>query len=98
MDKLVRTLQFLRLIDADNNLSLTNLAVMLTLVSVLLKGPASVEDLGMFIATLVSYQVKRWVSQQAPTAGDDLKTLQEAVSKLQSSVTAVQLGQTIRKS
>lgn len=67
--KLRRILVFLRLIDDhDGNLSLTNLAVLITLGKLLLASNViAPTDLGAIIAALASYQAKKMF---APKSGE----------------------------
>jgi hypothetical protein len=92
MEKLFRVLQFLRVVDETNNLSLTNIALVATLVTVLQRPELQIGDIATFIATVASYQVKRFLTggAQPSTEAADLKA---AVESLQTKITAIQLAQ-----
>lgn len=60
MEKLLRLLDFLRLVDDDKRLSLTNITVWVTIVHLALaKQVVTPIDLGALLAALASYQAKR---------------------------------------
>ncbi len=62
MERLLKLANFLRLIDSDGRLSLTNLAVVITLIKLALTSNAiAPTDLGGIIAALGSYQAKRLI-------------------------------------
>lgn len=62
MDKLLSVGRFLRILDEDNQLSLTNIFVMVVIAKVILKQNAiSTTDLGTVLAAVVGYQGKRAV-------------------------------------
>lgn len=86
----LRALRFLRICDAQNNLSLTNLALFAAIFNLAFMQDVSIEAIGAFIATIVGYQVKRFA--KTPVADEDLANLQAALGKLESRVTAIQLG------
>lgn len=92
VEKLLRAGQFLRILDDSNNLSLTNIALVSTLVVVLQRPELQITDIATFIATVAGYQVKRFLSGGAAptTEADDLKA---AVESLQTKVTSLQMAQ-----
>ncbi len=61
-----RVARFLRLIDADHNISLTNLAVWISIVK-LAMAPADTQPLDVvaFVGALASYQAKRHIGGAA---------------------------------
>lgn len=93
--KVISFLRFFRLVDDDGQLSLTNLAAIGALINLLTCQQAGIEQVGAFVASLVSYQFKRYVVGQPSTAADDVVVLKEQLAKLQTSVTAIQLGNKI---
>ena len=95
--RIIRALQFLRIMDMQGNLSLTNLCLMAALVRALMLPQVTLPDLALFIGSIVSYQAKRWMQ---PTTTDASADLQAAVAALQTKVTALQLSnqQTGRRS
>jgi hypothetical protein len=90
-EKILRALQFLRITDESGNLSLTNIALVSTLVVVLRRPELQVGDIATFIATVAGYQVKRFLSGGAApsTEAEDLKA---AVESLQTKVTSLQMA------
>ena len=89
--QVIRALQFTRILDDNANLSLTNIALMAALVRTLMLPSLTVHDLGIFLGTVVSYQVKRYL-QPNTAAADNTADLQAAVADLQTKVTGLQLG------
>ena len=59
MNKLKRALTFLRLTDNKNNLSLTNIWIMIAMYKMLTTNATSMNDLGLFVLPLLSYLHKR---------------------------------------
>ncbi len=58
---------FLRLLDKDHRLSLTNIAVICSLVKFMLtKDAVAPMDLGALIGTLLSYQAKKVIEGNQP--------------------------------
>ncbi len=92
IERTLRVLRFLRLVDETDNLSLTNIALIGTLVVVLQRPELQVGDIATFIATVAGYQVKRFLTGGATpnTEADDLKA---AVESLQTKISALQLAQ-----
>ena len=64
MNKIKKIASFLRLVDENGQLSLTNVSVIVTIIKLVLVQNASVCDLGILIASLTSYQVKRIVTKK----------------------------------
>ena len=94
MDRVYRVLQFLRIVDDQRNLSLTNIALMAVLARLLVSPTIDMESLLGLVATLVSYQAKRVVAGVAGTpAADEAEELKKIVETLQTKVTAMELGQ-----
>lgn len=63
-NSLIRALRFLRLIDRDRNLSLTNISVWISLYHLAVaKDVISAVDLGALLAALASYQTKRYLTK-----------------------------------
>ena len=96
MDKFMDVLRFFRLVDDDGKLSLTNVSTILALCNLLFAGPVSYEAVAAFVASLVSYQAKRFLAgQQVPNNDEAVAVLKEQIAKLQTSVAAVQLGKSL---
>lgn len=88
--QLMRALQFLRITDEKHNLSITNIAIVVTLVALFMRPEVSTTDIGAFVAALIAYQVKKFSGQVKPeTESEDLKKI---VADLQGKVVALQLG------
>ncbi len=91
-DKILRALQFLRVVDESNNLSLTNIALVSTLVVVLQRPELAIGDIATFIATVAGYQVKRFLTGgTAPVAETD--ELKAAIESLQTKISGIQMAQ-----
>lgn len=95
MDKIYAVLQFFRLLDESNRLSLTNLAVAGSFIAMLLRPEVALTDVATFAASLIGYGAKRFAT--GGTAAQDNAALQEAVAKLETKVTGLQLGQQAQK-
>ena len=95
MAKTLRALKFLRLIDESNDLSLTNIAVIATLVRFMVNPTADLASLLTFALPLAGYHAKRLLSNKTATAETAAQTeeIRAAVASLQTSVTAVNVGQ-----
>lgn len=91
MDKLLRVLQFFRVTDEQGNLSLTNIALVATLVRALLLPQLAVQDIVAVAATIAGYQFKRFVAP-APGEQEDVAALKAVVEGLQTKVVALQMG------
>lgn len=94
-EQITRAAEFLRIIDAQGNLSLTNIALMAALIRTLMLPQLSIHDLLTFLGTVAAYQFKKFA--QPPGVPDSSTELQTAVADLQGKVTALQLGQAFRK-
>ena len=88
--KLLRVLEFLRLTDERQNLSLTNIAMVVAVVYLIQRPELTVQDLLAFAAALAGYQFKRWV-QPNTTPADEAEDLRKAIADLQTKVTAMQV-------
>lgn len=84
--------RFFRLLDANNDLSLTNIALVAVLVRILMMPAVDIENLAMFAATLIGYQVKRFAAGAtgAPEV-DEVGELRKAIETLQTKVTAQEM-------
>ena len=95
----MKFLQFLRIVDEQGQLSITNLAVLAAILNLALRQDVTPEAVGIFITTIAGYQVKRFTKSKAPQDEDEVAALKESLAKLESTVTAIHLGrrQTLRK-
>ena len=93
--QVLRALQFLRIVDEKNNLSITNLAIMITLGAMLMRPEIQAMDIGALVAALVAYQAKRFTGAATPeTEAEDIKKI---VADLQSKVVALQIGNQMKR-
>lgn len=96
MDKVFSVLRFLRVTDEHDRLSLTNLALAGSLVSMLLRPEVAVADIAAFAASVVGYSVKRFAAGGG-TAEQDTEALAKAVASLETKVSGLQLGQQLKR-
>lgn len=93
--QILRALRFLRITDEQDNLSITNIAIVATLIVALNRPELSVTDIGAFVAALAAYQLKKFSGQVKPeTESEDIKKI---VSDLQAKVVALQLGGQLKR-
>jgi len=91
----MRALQFLRITDEQHNLSITNLAIIITLIVTLMRPELQAMDIGALIAALVAYQAKKFTGQAKPeNESEDIKKI---VSDLQAKVVALQIGNQMKR-
>jgi hypothetical protein len=93
-DKILRALQFLRIVDESNNLSLTNLALITSVASLIARPEVGLTDASTLIASLLGYQFKKYLTTGTATdaSNEDVEQLKKSVESLQSKVTGVMLG------
>lgn len=60
MNKLIRVGQFLRLLDGSNNLSISNLIVILMMVKIIATPALSMSDIAAALTSLLPYTVKKF--------------------------------------
>lgn len=63
-DGLKRALRYLRINDEKNMVSLTNLAMILILYKIASTPATSMEDIGLLLGVLASYQAKRLIEKK----------------------------------
>lgn len=63
MDKLMKVLQFFRLVDENKQMSLTNIAVMVAIFKIAVTKASSMEDIGLLIVPMLGYAHKRYVNK-----------------------------------
>lgn len=93
--QVIRALQIARVLDMQGNLSLTNIALVAVLARTLMIPQLSIHDLLGFLGVVASYQIKRFAAPVG--APEDTTALQSAVADLQTKVTAIQMGQNLRR-
>lgn len=93
--QVLRALQFLRITDEKHNLSITNLAIMITLGAMLMRPEIQAMDIGALVAALVAYQAKRFTGAAVPeNENEDIKKI---VADLQAKVVALQIGNQLKR-
>lgn len=97
MKELLRALQFLRLVDENNNLSITNIAVIGTTLTPFFMDELEPYMLLVLTAALVGYNFKKVVVAKKNPDKEKLDELIAAVDKLKSDVTAAQISKSIRR-
>jgi hypothetical protein len=93
MDKINQILRFVRIIDSEGNISLSNIAMVTTLARLLLMPATTVPDLLAFLGTVANYSIRRAITQQPVDRADEVAMLKDAVASLQTKVTTLQLKQ-----
>lgn len=96
-EQLLRAFRFLRITDDQNNLSLTNLALVAVLGRLMTLPGLETMDLLTFVATLVGYQVKRVVSGTSPSPATDTAELKAAMQVLETKISALQVGKVLNR-
>ena len=66
-------LTFFNLLDADGHISITNLAVWITLIKLLISPSASLTEAGSLLIALSSYAHKRYVNNKAKAQETDVQ-------------------------
>lgn len=64
MKKLIRTGKFLRLLDSDNNLSISNITVIIMMTKIVMAPANSMQDVGLAIAAILPYVTKKIQGKQ----------------------------------
>lgn len=85
-----RALSFLSLLGGDGNLSLTNIAVYVSLVKIATTPGLSVTDVAPLLLSLLAYAHKRQLNSQAPVASlvevPDFSELTDKLKQMESKV------------
>lgn len=92
MEKFIKLLRTIRVLDHNNEISLSNLAVVATLVNLMACQEASLEAVGSFLASLIAYNVKRFAKPAETSNATEMESLKEALHKLETSVTAIKMS------
>lgn len=87
VQKIARTLRFLNLLDRDNNLSISNIAVCIVLFKLAVTPSLSLIDAGTLLVTLMNYAHKRHSSNKSVAQSSEFESaikskLNEFESKL----------------
>jgi len=84
--------RFLRLSDDQDRLSLTNIAIMLTLGRLLFVDQVSIEALGTFLTAAVGYNVKRFAPKDDSPEETEVATMRKELDRLTTAVSAMQMA------
>lgn len=63
MDKVIKVLQFFRLVDENKQMSLTNLAVMIAVYKISQVNAVSFEEIGLLLIPLLGYAHKKHINK-----------------------------------
>lgn len=96
--------KFFRILDEyNNNLSLTNVAVIITLVKLAMAPALSIVDIGALLISLISYTSKKVLNNKKPTEVElpaaieiKLKSMEDIITNLKSKVGSMDLAKTLR--
>ena len=91
MDKIMQILRFARVIDSEGNVSISNIALAVTLARLVLAPATTIPDLLAFLGTVANYSIRRAITQQPIDRNDEVAMLKDAVANLQTKVTTLQL-------
>jgi len=64
MNRLFKILQFFRLVDENKQLSLTNIAVMVSIAKIIITPANDMKDIGLLIIPMLSYIHKRHINKK----------------------------------
>jgi len=96
-DKFFRVLQFLRITDDSNNLSLTNIALVAAMTNAACKADTGIQDVMGVVATVAGYQFKRYMQPTDTTSGDETAAIKAAVASLETKVSGIQMSGQMRR-
>lgn len=96
-EKITRLLRSLRILDESNNISLTNMALIAAIVNVALRPEIALNDLIVLISTIVGYQVKRFAKNPNAELEMSIEELKKAIESAQTKISALQMGQSIKR-
>jgi len=91
MEKFIRAFEFIRLLDKEGNISLTNVALVVALVKIALMPAIALPELAAFLGTVAAYQVRRAITMTPVNAADENAAIADAVKNLETKVSALQL-------
>lgn len=86
----------LRLLDNNDQISLTNIAMMAAIANLLLRKDVATQDMMMFVASMVGYQVKRFAANPNSQTDVSIEEMNKAIAQLESKVTAIQVGSSLK--
>lgn len=96
--------KFFRILDEyNNNLSLTNVAVIIVLVKLCMAPAVSITDIGALLISLLSYTGKKVLNNKKPTElelpeaiASKLKSMEDTITNLKSKIGGMDLAKTLR--
>lgn len=96
MKQAIKIGKMLRVLDEKGNLSLTNLAVMAAIINLAMRKDVVINDMLIFLASIVGYQVKRFAKNPNDETEATIEELNAAIAKVESKVTAMQMGNSLK--
>lgn len=93
---MMKYLKLFRLLDANNQLSLTNIAMLAGIINLLMRKDVATQDMLMFVVSMVGYQVKRFANNPNAQTDVSLEEINKAIAQLESKVTAIQVGNSLK--
>lgn len=93
---MMKYLKLFRLLDANNQISLTNIAMMAGIINLLMRKDVATQDMLMFVASMVGYQVKRFAKNPDAQTDVNFEEINKAIAQLESKVTAIQVGNSLK--
>ena len=90
-ENLMKVVNFLRLIDAEAKLSITNVAVYVVLVKVAIAPEFTLMDAGALFVTLLNYSGKKIINKikEPETKQEPGSAVEERINKLQDKVNSI---------
>lgn len=95
-------LNFIRLVDGDNVLSLTHIALWTCIIKIALVSSTSVADMGALLIAILSYGYKKWLGAQtpqnvvyAPEFQQKFEDLELKIKEAQGKLSAVAMNQAL---
>lgn len=95
--QVVRALQIARVLDESGNLSISTIVLCIVVWRMTQQSSVSLTDLGTFLGSIVGYQVRRAIAGAAPNTAEDSAAVKQALAEMETKVTALQLGQQLRR-
>lgn len=94
MQKIISFLNFFNLLDSQNRLSITNVAVLIILGKMILAPSVSLTEVGALLISFINYGHKRFTNAQQPTESPldgDVNALKEKMSEVSSQISTLSL-------
>jgi len=94
--KILKTLDFLRLLDENATLSLSNIAVIIVLIKLALTPSLDYAAIALLLGTLSAYNFKRWTQRSKRVAEvlipDNLKDIDSELIDIKSEIVRLKLA------